>query len=68
MVEYVFGSDGYPMTHEWTLYVFDSAPMLLVTIIFFFRFPSNLPWKLGDDDGIQLESGATCDTDSERRS
>lgn len=56
IVEYAFGNSGYPITHEWTLYVFDSVPMFLVCIIFFFRYPSNLAPKLGDDDALQLES------------
>jgi hypothetical protein len=56
VVEYAFGSDGYLMTREWTLFVFDSVPMTLVTVIFFFRYPSNLAQKLDDDTAIQLES------------
>jgi hypothetical protein len=62
IVEYAFGNDGYPITHEWTLYSFDSVPMILVTIIFYFRYPSNLAPKTGDDDAIRLQSQATCDS------
>jgi hypothetical protein len=61
VVEYSFGNDGYPMSHEWTLYTFDSVPMLLVTIIFFLRYPSSMVQKLDDDAAIQLESQATSD-------
>lgn len=56
VVEYSFGNDGYPISHEWTLFVFDSVPMTLVTIIFFLRYPSNLAQKLDADSAIQLES------------
>jgi hypothetical protein len=56
VVEYAFGNDGYPLAHEWTLFVFDSVPMTLVTAIFLFRYPSNLAQKLDDDAAIQLES------------
>jgi hypothetical protein len=56
VVEYAFGNDGYPLAHEWTLFIFDSVPMTLVTAIFFFRYPSNLAQKLDDDAAIQLES------------
>jgi hypothetical protein len=49
IVEYVFGNDGYPISHEWTLYVFDSIPMILVTITFLFRYPGNLAPNPGDD-------------------
>jgi hypothetical protein len=62
IVEYAFGPEGYPMTHEWTLFSFDSIPMLLVTIIFFFCYPSNLIPKPGDDAAFRLESRATCDS------
>jgi RTA1 like protein len=61
VVEYSFGNDGYPMSHEWTLYTFDSVPMLFVTIIFFLRYPSSMVQKLDDDAAIQLESQATSD-------
>jgi hypothetical protein len=59
IVEFAFGQNGYLLTYEWTLYVFDSVPMILVTIIFFFRYPSNLAPKPGVDAAIQLESQAT---------
>lgn len=45
VIEYLLGSNGYPLTHEWTLYVFDSFLMLLVTVIFFVRYPSALEGK-----------------------
>lgn len=54
IVEYVMGTDGYPLTHEWTLYVFDTIPMLVVSALFLFRYPDNIaPTELMD---IQLES------------
>jgi hypothetical protein len=39
VVEFVLGTDGYPLTHEWTLYIFDSIPMLSVMMIFWYWFP-----------------------------
>lgn len=42
VVEYAMGNNGYPLTHEWTLYVFDAVPMLAVMIIFGTWFPSEL--------------------------
>lgn len=42
IIEYVLGMDGYPLTHEWTLYVFDAIPMLAVSTVFYYRYPSNL--------------------------
>ncbi|TVY52042.1 Protein RTA1 [Lachnellula cervina] len=34
VVEYVQGADGSCLRHEWTLYVFDAAPMLVVSVLF----------------------------------
>lgn len=43
--EFVLGQDGYMMSHEWVLYVFDSVTMFIVMVIFYLRFPD----KLGDE-------------------
>lgn len=40
MVEFIMGHDGYLLSNEWPLYVFDSVPMLIVMVIFFWWFPS----------------------------
>ncbi|KAI0002377.1 RTA1 like protein-domain-containing protein [Xylariaceae sp. FL0662B] len=42
IVEYVFGNEGYPLSHEWMMYVFDSLLMFIVTLLFAVQFPSNL--------------------------
>ncbi|TVY34546.1 Protein RTM1 [Lachnellula occidentalis] len=34
VVEYVQGADRFCLLHEWTLYVFDAAPMLVVAVLF----------------------------------
>lgn len=39
LVEYGGGQDGYLLGHEWTLYVFDSVPMFVVTVVFWIRWP-----------------------------
>ncbi|KAI3392259.1 hypothetical protein diail_5947 [Diaporthe ilicicola] len=41
VVEYLLGQDGYPLNNQWTLFVFDSALMFLVTALFFFMFHPN---------------------------
>jgi hypothetical protein len=48
VVEFVTGYSGYVMSNEWTLYVFDSVPMLFVMVIFFIYWPSNLQPASGD--------------------
>jgi RTA1 like protein len=53
VVEYVMGTNGYPLTHEWTLYAFDTLPMLNVALAFCLWYPSNLSGK--KSTGIQLE-------------
>lgn len=35
VVEYAAGQTGYLLRHEWTIYVFDAVPMLIVTLVFF---------------------------------
>jgi hypothetical protein len=47
VVEYCQGQTGYALSHEWTLYVFDSLLMFLVTLIFAWKFPRNFvaQWK-----------------------
>ena len=52
-VEYLMGMDGYPLTHEWTLYCFDSVLMLSVTVVFFLRYPSELKGR-GDSENVQM--------------
>lgn len=50
VVEYLMGNEGYPLSHEWTLYIFDSVLMLLVTVIFYLRYPSKLQQAIGNED------------------
>lgn len=42
VVEYIQGQSGYSLKHEWTLYIFDSVPMLIVTVVFFLRHPGSI--------------------------
>ncbi|KAJ0423196.1 RTA1-domain-containing protein [Aspergillus carlsbadensis] len=42
VVEYVMGNDGYPLTHEWTLYIFDAVPMFAAMVVFAVWYPSDL--------------------------
>lgn len=40
--EYIEGTDGYLMEHEWTIYIFDAVLMLLVMIVWAIRHPGVL--------------------------
>jgi hypothetical protein len=42
LVEYAQGTEGYSMTHEWTLYVFDGVPMAVSAVVMLVWFPSEL--------------------------
>ncbi|KAF4775715.1 RTM1 [Colletotrichum scovillei] len=55
LIEYVLGGDGYPLRHEWTLYVFDATLMFFVMVAFGFRFPSAFQIRKG---GSQSASDA----------
>lgn len=55
VVEYCQGQTGYALSHEWTLYVFDSVPMFAVTVIFGWRFPGNVNDKyLGQPECLDM--------------
>ncbi|KAF7560349.1 hypothetical protein G7046_g3802 [Stylonectria norvegica] len=55
VVEYAMGSDGYPLRHEWTLYVFDALLMAFVMVIFIVQYPSGLGNKLYRQSLIPLQ-------------
>ncbi|PYH97633.1 RTA1 like protein [Aspergillus ellipticus CBS 707.79] len=42
VAEYVLGNDGYPLTHEWTLYVFDGSLMWLSMLFWIIWHPGKL--------------------------
>jgi hypothetical protein len=42
VVEYAAGNDGYPLTHEWMLYVFDSVLMITSMLIWGIWHPGTL--------------------------
>ncbi|KAL1966363.1 hypothetical protein VTN77DRAFT_4505 [Rasamsonia byssochlamydoides] len=54
VVEFALGNDGYPLSHEWTLYIFDSLLMFIVMVVFFIWYPSKIRPRPVDDAGVQL--------------
>jgi hypothetical protein len=42
VIEYSMGQDGYLMSHEWCLYIFDALLMSLTMIIFVWKHPSEI--------------------------
>lgn len=61
MIEVGGGHDGYLMTHEWAMYVFDGAPMIVVQALFHFVHAGNVFGRAGpvkqeglDEDYIAL--------------
>lgn len=55
VVEYAQGYTGYALSHEWTLYAFDAILMWAVTVIFAWRFPSQLRYQYSSSpDDIYL--------------
>ncbi len=49
VVEYLMGQNGYPLKHEWTLYIFDSVLMFAVTVIFYIGYPGELERQFVSD-------------------
>lgn len=59
VIEYILGQDGYPLNNQWTLFVFDSTLMFLVTTLFFFMFHPNDMVGAGQEDGRYDEVGTS---------
>jgi hypothetical protein len=57
VIEYVMGTDGYLLRHEWSLYVFDALLMLVTVGVFAWWYPGQLSVTLavGADE---LETGS----------
>lgn len=56
VIGYAMGQNGYPLTHEWTLYVFDALLMFITMVIYGVFFPSELQRRPNSADS--LEPGA----------
>lgn len=52
--EYMFGSEGYPLQHEWTFYVFDAALMLSTMGIFGCLLPATETDTVEEDGNLYL--------------
>ena len=59
VVEYVLGTSGYLMAHEWPLYIFDALLMLLTVATFAIWYPGRLTVsQLGKSDEYDLSGNA----------
>ncbi|KAG9237972.1 Rta1 protein [Amylocarpus encephaloides] len=56
VVEYIQGHDGYSLTHEWTLYVFDAVPMFVVTVAFWWWYPAYIQSAIESVDSVELDN------------
>jgi ABC-type antimicrobial peptide transport system permease subunit len=62
LVEYVMGKGSYLFAHEWPMYVFDGALMLIVMVLFYVWYPDRLGART--DSMIELTSeGGGVDED-----
>lgn len=50
LIEYAMGNASYLISHEWTLYVFDTVPMVLVLVLMLVLQPT----KYGEREGKEL--------------
>ncbi|KAM0322762.1 hypothetical protein ACHAQA_009353 [Verticillium albo-atrum] len=48
VIEYAMGNDGYLLSHEWTLYIFDALLMFVVVALFAWYFPGSFKTKAAD--------------------
>jgi hypothetical protein len=67
VIEYAMGQHGYPLEHEWTLYVFDATLMFLTTVLFGVLYPGKMEMAPSShDQWDRVESPpATSATDTE---
>ncbi|TDZ27799.1 Protein RTA1 [Colletotrichum spinosum] len=69
LVEYLMGSDGYPLRNEWTLYVFDAVLMFLVMVAYAWRFPSAFQIRKGGNQSTSdVENYDMTQQDTQRHS
>ncbi|KAG7115280.1 Protein RTA1 like protein [Verticillium longisporum] len=55
IIEYIMGPEGYLLSNEWPLFVFDLTLMALVMAIFFVWYPSKIkPFPVTDPVGFEL--------------
>lgn len=55
VVEYAAGEDGYPLTHEWMLYVFDSVLMIISMLVWGIWYPGTISRLTVADEEIVTE-------------
>ncbi|CAH0027689.1 unnamed protein product [Clonostachys rhizophaga] len=56
VVEYFQGYTGYALSHEWTLYVFDSLLMFAATVVFAWKFPEDVVGQPGGSEDVNMDS------------
>jgi hypothetical protein len=65
LVEYVLGKDSYLFKNEWPTYVFDGALMLVVMVVFFVWYPSQLQ-RGSTESMIELTSEGGVEEEQQR--
>lgn len=56
VVEFIQGNNGYSMEHEWTLYVLDAVPMLIVAAVFWVWYPASIQSAIDNVERIELDN------------
>ena len=54
VIQYAMGQDGYPLTHEWTVYVMDGTLMLFTMVAFAWKYPSQLYVEQNTETSFEL--------------
>ena len=55
VIEYAMGSKGYLLSHEWSMYIFDSLLMFAVTVIWAVRHPSGMHEYASENSVLSME-------------
>lgn len=64
VIEYAMGNDGYPLQHEWTLYAFDAALMVVTVVVFAWWYPGLLHVPT-QDEKRELQTYTAVDSDGD---
>ncbi|OAR01179.1 hypothetical protein LLEC1_03860 [Akanthomyces lecanii] len=68
VVEYAMGQDGYLLSNEWCVYVFDGVPMFLAVVLFAARYPNRLYPRKRVDAAMELLDSVEQRKERDRKS
>ncbi|PNS15088.1 Protein RTM1 [Sphaceloma murrayae] len=62
LIEWVQGEDGYLLSQEWPLYIFDALLMWAATMVFWWWYPAGITGSVGDVETESLDDNVPMTT------